>query len=145
MDEIVLIERTLHGERKARLYLQRKSEALVLSLLPGLLQDAQREISKAMHFEHGLMGYTNADPLRVRGQPCFNQNYQDYVDSVLEKYRAWKKECPRLTYAICFDRCSPTTSFSPEEIGYQRDISKRTVYRHLRDGFKLYLEVNRRT
>lgn len=143
MDEIVLIERKLPGDRKAGLYLQRKAEAIALRILSGLLQDAQREISQAMHIEHGVMGYTNADPLRVRGMAP--EAYQDYAMRISEKYRAWKKECPRLTYAICFDRCSPTTSFSVPEIAYQRDIGNSTVYRHLNSGFKLYLEVNRRT
>lgn len=143
MDEIVLIERKLPGDRKASLYLQRLSEATFIRAMAGLKLDAEREITKAMMIEHGLMGYGNPDPNRVRGGQA--ETLQEYQLRLLERYRKWKKQCPRLTYAICFDRCSPTTGFSVPDIAYQRELDKSTVYKHLKKGFTLYLEVNRRS
>lgn len=135
--DLVPVERKLTAERTTKLYMMRKSEAAIRANLTPRMEDAWNEIERAFRLIAGHMGYGNHDLNHVKGQ---TEADQEWVIDQVNKYRQWAKDCDDKWRGVVIDMTA--FNFSPDEVAFQRSITKETVMIRFRQGLNVWC-INR--
>lgn len=132
--ELEPVMRKVSAEREAKVFMMRRSQAQIERAITPAMKDAWFEIELAFRMIAGHMGYGAMDANRVKGHADLEE--QEWKTALISKYREWARRCPSTWKGVVIDMTA--FSFSVEEIGYQRNLSKKTVIAHFRQGLNEY-------
>lgn len=137
MDAPYPVERKYTHDKNFRVYMMRRSRAMIERQMTPQQKDAEHEIELAFRCIAGQMSYPSGDMARIKAPTSTTQEESTWL---VDRYRKWADSCGKKEFSVVVDYI---LGFAHKEIAWTNNIPKRHVTGYLLRGLDNYCMVNK--